>query len=173
MNENNKNELKIVDNVLLPDSFSLDRVELKNIQIQETNNSISEIVLCAISQNRITNKVELLYHKLNVQVSEATMKIDSQQNNTSKRKITKLDYMEYMIEKFGSRAAIHYPEKALLSLHTTYIMTDNDSHNPTILCEEIQKAIKKSLYDKEKKDFTYLHWECVVFKYDEEINEEL
>eukprot|EP01084_Bolivina_argentea_P221710 375461_1 len=165
MTDGNKHELKIVDNILLPESFSLDTVKLNDIKIQET--SKYDIVLCAIMTDPKTTNVELIYHKLNIQVSEATMKIRKQQGNHGKRKITKLDYMEYMVEKFGSRAAIFYPEEALLSLHTTYIMTDK-SNNPKQLCDQVQEAIKRSLYDKEKKDFKHLLWKHSVFNYTQE-----
>eukprot|EP01083_Nonionella_stella_P124200 374884_1 len=108
----------VVDNVLLPEAFRSNEINLVQNRLKIKKHENDDVLLCGI-----TRMGKLICHKLHIQTAEATMKI-KQRKISQKRKITKIDYMEYMIEKFGSRAAIHHPEDDTLSLHTTYILKE-------------------------------------------------
>eukprot|EP01083_Nonionella_stella_P236833 831378_1 len=152
----------MADNVLLPDTFTMGNVQLNRLVIKKTTKA-DTLLLCAI-----TSKNQLLLHSLHIQVSDQKLRVHTQKKTHGVRKITKLDYMEYMIEKFGSRAAIYYPEDDKLCLHTTYIMKEQ-AQNAMKLCEQISEKICKSLEDKEKKNFKYLTWHCNVLPAVDEI----
>ena len=90
-------------------------------------------------------------------MSDEKLRIHNLKKKSVRSKIIKLYYMEYMMEKFGSKAAIHYPNDGKSCLHTTYIITD-ECKDSKDLCNQISEKICKSLYDKEKKDFKHLSW---------------
>jgi len=115
-----------------------------------------EPILCTISEDR-----KLMYHPMTIQVSDASMKVSETQKKKTVRKITKLDYMEYGLEKFGSRAAIFHPNEAKLRLHTTYI-TKGDVQDAETLCKQVNAQICQSLKNKEQKSFKWLNWRCNV-----------
>eukprot|EP01083_Nonionella_stella_P124201 374885_1 len=153
----------VVDNVLLPKAFLSNQIGLRQNRLKIKTNRSGETLLCAI-----TRRTELIWHKLRIQTAEATMKL-KQRQMSQKRKITKIDYMEYMIEKFGSRAAIHYPDDEMLALHTTYVLKE-ECKDAQSLCEQVEKRIRSSLEDKEGKNFAYLNWKCNVIQSDEPVN---
>ena len=95
--DDKKDDLKVVDHILLPEAFTTinDHVSCSRILAMESNKK-DDILLCAITGN-----MELLYHPMTVFVSEARMTISTDKKTETIRKITKMDYMEYMIEKFG------------------------------------------------------------------------
>merc|ERR1719334_2940770 len=97
------------------------------------------------------------------------MKVTTEQRTQIIRKITKLDYMEYMVEKFGSRAAIYFPEEETLKLHTTYIMKDR-CKNALNQCNQISETIMRSLERKEKKNFKWMDWQSNVIQKATEIS---
>eukprot|EP01084_Bolivina_argentea_P201909 345053_1 len=116
LNDTNKDELNSTNNILLPKLFSMDTINLNQLFIQTTQKK-DAFLLCTIS-----NENKLLFHPLRIQVSDQRLKILKRIENSTERRITKLDYMEYMVEKFGSRAAIYWPSDGKLYFHTTYIM---------------------------------------------------
>eukprot|EP01084_Bolivina_argentea_P312020 540159_1 len=101
--------------------------------------------------------------KFHIQTSESKLHQGKQQQKTKERTITKLDYLEYSVQKFGSRAAIFHPPKGKLHLNTTYILQD-ECKNSSELCNSVARKIKHSLFQSEKKDFQYLTWSCNVIK---------
>eukprot|EP01083_Nonionella_stella_P205504 748292_1 len=163
MDEDNRDDLDVADNVLLPESFTIDMIKLNQLNIQHTTTK-NAVLLTAITRDNT-----LLYHPLQVQVSDSKLKINKGKTTKGIRKTTKLDYMEYMVEKFGSRAAVCYPPSSKLLFHTTYIMKD-ECKDALNLCDQIAAKIQKSLYEKESKDFKHMSWECAVIACDEDMN---
>ena len=92
-----KEDFQVVDHVLLPAAFSTidDYVSCSSILLLDSNKK-GDLLLCAISKN-----MDLLYHPMTVEVTATKMTIEEDSKKEVNRKITKLDYMEYMIEKFG------------------------------------------------------------------------
>lgn len=95
--EDEKDEFRVVDHVLLPEAFTIadDYLSFSQILVMESQKK-DDILVCGITKN-----MELLYHPVTVQVSEARMTIKTGKKKEVIRKITKMDYMEYMVEKFG------------------------------------------------------------------------
>ena len=91
--DDHKEDLKVVDHVLLPEAFTTinDYVSCSRISVMESNKKY-DVLICALSKN-----MELLYHPMTVQISEARMSIKKDKKKATVRKITKLDYMEYMV----------------------------------------------------------------------------
>eukprot|EP01083_Nonionella_stella_P292713 995592_1 len=144
LKEDNRDNLDVADNVLLPETFTIDVIKLNRLNIQQTTTKT------AVLLTAITDDNTLLYHPLQVQVSDSKLRINKCKTSKGIRKTTKMDYMEYMVEKFGSRAAVCYPPSAKLSFHTTYIMKD-ECKDALNLCDQIAAKIQKSLYEKESK----------------------
>eukprot|EP01084_Bolivina_argentea_P104321 186803_1 len=161
--ENDDNKMEEVDHVLLPKEFSYKNIKLNQIKIQQTEQDIeTELLLCAMDKsNQHTHN--LIYHLLHVQTPQSKLHQTKQQQTGRQRYITKIDYLEYMMQKFGSRAAMLVPTDSKLVLHTTYILMD-ECKNAANLCNSIVKKIIDSLYKSEKKDFQHLKWNCNVMK---------
>jgi len=78
------------------------------------------------------------------------------------RRVTKLDYLQYMMEKFGSRHEFAPNDKKLL-LNTTFIVTDTNVSNAKALqnkCENVINYILHQIRNVSKKDFSHCDWKC-------------
>eukprot|EP01084_Bolivina_argentea_P024956 46450_1 len=163
MDDDNKDELKVTDHVLLPKSFNTDMVPLNRLNIQQAKKQNCAMLTVITVGNKI------LCHPLEISLSDSRLKIDKRRSKVvTQREITKLDYLEYMIEKFGSRAAVYHPTDATLQLHTTYMMKE-ECKDALNLCQQVSTKIQKSLYDKERKNFKFFNWDCQVFEYHDQI----
>ncbi|ETO06455.1 hypothetical protein RFI_30937, partial [Reticulomyxa filosa] len=155
---------KIVS-LILPDSMTIDTIDMKQIQIKQNKDKKSFLVG--------TNKfLQLCMLELVIEVAQAHLhssvqKMDKQDQEHCIRKETKLDYLEYHFEKFGSRPEFHdLGQDGKLTFHTTLFMdeaqckTTEEKKKLECLCSQIPSNVTNIIQSSSKKDFTYLNWEC-------------
>eukprot|EP01083_Nonionella_stella_P119976 359034_1 len=70
LKEDNRDNLDVADNVLLPEAFTIDVIKLNRLNIQQTTTKT------AVLLTAITDDNTLLYHTLQVQVSDSKLRIN-------------------------------------------------------------------------------------------------
>ena len=151
-------EEKKEQSVILPERFSTidNYVDCTRIYVMQSS-TIMDFLVGTVASNG-----ELLYHPMTVKVSTAQMHLQRTEQRKDKQPITKLDYLEYMVEKFGSRAAIYYPRDRKLAFHSTFLLEDK-CKDAKAICDSVCETVQTSLEVKEMKNFKFLEWNTAVF----------
>ncbi|ETO19811.1 hypothetical protein RFI_17418 [Reticulomyxa filosa] len=154
-----------VVSVILPDLMTVDTIEMKRLQIKQNKDKKCFLI-------GVNKRFQLCMFELCIQVAQAHLHSSVQQmdvQENSARRDSKLDYLEYHFDKFGSRPVFHaLGEDEKLAFHTTLCMNESEYKSREERqrmerhCSQIPQNVLDKIYSLRKKDFTYLDWKCTL-----------